>query len=133
MRLSVRHFPLLAPLPLAGCVGMPVGLCPAGLESMVTAELLFGSGRVGDAAWKDFLDREITPRFPEGLTVFDAAGQWRDPAHGAVTRERSKVVLIVFRVDPQAQDRLNAIAQAYKRRFNQRSVGIVIKPACGSF
>jgi len=100
---------------------------------MVSAELLFGSGHVTDAAWKDFLDREITPRFPEGLTVFDAGGQWRAPAHEAVTRERSKVVLIVFRDDPQAQDRLNAIAEAYKRRFNQRSVGIVIKPACASF
>jgi Protein of unknown function (DUF3574) len=85
-----------------------MGLCPAGLESMVSAELLFGSGRVSDAVWKDFLDREITPRFPDGLTVFEALGQWRDPARGIVTRERSKVVLIVFRGEPQAQDRLNA-------------------------
>jgi hypothetical protein len=112
---------------------MPMGLCPARLDSMVSAELLFGSGHVTNAAWKDFLDREITPRFPDGLTVFEASGQWRDPARGAVARERSKVVLIVFRGDPQDQDRLNAIAEAYKRRFNQRSVGIVIKPACASF
>jgi hypothetical protein len=100
---------------------------------MVAAELLFGAGQVNDAAWKTFLDSEVSPRFPNGLTVFDASGQWRDPARGTVTRERSKVVLLVFRDDPHAQGRLHAIADAYKRRFNQRSVGIVLKPTCASF
>ena len=70
---------------------------------------------------------------PDGLTVFDAAGQWRDPARGRIVREPSKVVLIVFRDEPQKQEHLDAIADAYKRRFKQQSVGIVIRPACASF
>jgi hypothetical protein len=123
----------LAILILTGCAGGPLGPCRSGLESMVSAELLFGVGQVSDAAWKRFLDSEVTPRFPDGLTVFDTAGQWRDPASSVLTRERSKVVLIVFRDDPQAHERLHAVADAYKRRFNQRSVGIVVKPACASF
>jgi hypothetical protein len=133
MRVSTRLLSLLAPLLLTGCVGPPGALCRGSLKSMVSAELLFGAGRVSDAAWKGFLDTEVSPRFPDGLTVFDAAGQWRDPARGVVTRERSKVLLIVFRDDPQSHERLNAIADAYKRRFNQRSVGVVVKPACASF
>ena len=133
MRVSTKLLPPLTLLLLTGCVGPPGALCRGSLESMVSAELLFGAGQVTDAAWKSFVDREVTPQFPDGLTVFDGAGQWRDPARGVVTRERSKVVLIVFRDDPQAQERLNAIAEAYKRRFNQRSVGIVVKPACASF
>jgi hypothetical protein len=112
--------------------------CRGNQQSMLAAELLFGrrtagGGMVSEAAWARFLAREITPRFPDGLTVLDAAGQWREPARGRIVREPSKVVLIVFRDHPQKQEHLDTIADAYKRRFKQRSVGIVIKPACASF
>jgi hypothetical protein len=111
--------------------------CRGNQQSMLAAELFFGrtmpgGGFVGEAAWARFLAREITPRFPDGLTVFDAAGQWRDRA-GRINRQASKVVLIVFRDDPQRQESLDAIAGAYRRRFKQQSVGIVVKPACASF
>jgi Protein of unknown function (DUF3574) len=112
--------------------------CRGQQQSMLAAELLFGrrtagGGIVSEAAWARFLAREITPRFPDGLTVLDAAGQWRDPVRGRIGREPSKVVLIVFRDDSLKQANLDAIADAYKRRFKQRSVGIVIKPVCASF
>jgi hypothetical protein len=102
---------------------------------MLQATLLFGrtvKGRtsVSEAEWRRFLAREITPRFPDGLTAFSADGQWRDPVRGIVTR---KVVLIVARDDATARRRLDAIAEAYKRRFAQRSVGIVTTSACASF
>lgn len=100
--------------------------------------LLFGrvaAGRIvaDENAWKRFVAREITPRFPDGLTVIDAAGQWRDPVHSAVVREPTKAVLIVHEDAPAAHARLNEVADAYKRRFAQRSVGIVTSPACASF
>jgi Protein of unknown function (DUF3574) len=117
----------------AGSSTPSLAACRGNQQSMLAAELLFGRGIVSEAAWARFLAREITPRFPDGLTVFDAAGQWRDPARGRIVRERSKVVLIVFRDDPQKQEHLDTIADAYKRRFKQQSVGIVIKPACASF
>jgi len=112
--------------------------CRGNLQSMLAAEMFFGrtmpGGRVvSEAAWARFLAREITPRFPDGLTVFDAAGQWRDPVGGGIVRHASKVVLIVFRDDPQKQESLDAIAGAYRRWFKQKSVGIVVKPACASF
>jgi hypothetical protein len=131
-------FGLTLALWLGGCVGAPPLACRAGQQATLTATLLFGrhaGGRlaVSDADWSRFLAGEITPRFPDGLTVFDASGQWRDPARGVATREPSKVVLIVYRDEPTAQARLTAIAEAYKRRFAQRSVGIVVNPGCASF
>jgi hypothetical protein len=111
--------------------------CPAPQQRMVAIDLLFGRGsggfRVSEQAWTQFLAREITPRFPDGLTVFDAAGQWRSPQGGSILRERSKVVMIVVPENPPVQERIDAIASAYKRQFKQQSVGIVIRTACASF
>jgi hypothetical protein len=104
---------------------------------MLAIDLLFGRGagglRVSETAWTQFLAREITPRFPDGLTVIDGAGQWRNPQGGAVLRERSKVVMIVAPEQPPVQERLDAITAAYKQRFKQQSVGIVIRAVCASF
>ena len=102
------------------------------------AELTFGRdiGRhvgVGEAAWRDFLDHEVTPRFPDGLTVVSALGQWRDRATGEIVREPSKLVMIVLPGNPDDQARLEAIAAAYKRQFRQQSVGIIVQPACAAF
>jgi hypothetical protein len=102
------------------------------------AELLFGrdvGGRLGvsEAAWRRFVSREITPRFPDGLTVTDAAGQWRDPATGVIEREPSKRVEIVLLGDADDQARLEAIVDAYKHRFHQHAVGIIVRPACVAF
>ncbi len=112
--------------------------CRAGMKARQVAELLFGrnvGGRlgVGEAQWARFLDREITPRFPEGLTVIDAKGQWRDPARGTIVHESSKRVEIVLPGNADDQDRLDAIARAYKTRFHQQSVAIVVRSACVSF
>jgi hypothetical protein len=112
--------------------------CRADQKNSAVAELMFGrkiGDRVGvtEAAWSRFLDREITSRFPDGLTVLDATGQWRDPVRKRVIREPSKLVSIVLR-DPSAdQERLDQIVTAYKKRFHQQAVAVVIRPACVSF
>jgi hypothetical protein len=102
------------------------------------AELLFGrdvSGRLGvsETAWRRFVAREVTPRFPDGLTVTDAAGQWRDPTTGAIEREPAKRVEIVLPGNAVDEARLEAVVDAYKRQFHQRSVGIIVRPACVAF
>ena len=73
--------------------------CPAGFEEFTEYRLFFGRSRgdvevVSDKAWRGFLAAEITPRFPGGLTVLDAAGQWRDGS-GAIMRERTKLVRLI--------------------------------------
>lgn len=100
------------------------------------AQLFFGrsmpdAGSVSDADFKTFLDQELTPRFPDGLTVMDGGGQWRGPEDQLI-REAAKVVLIVL---PEGGGRteLNQVRTAYKSRFRQDSVMLVTQPACVSF
>lgn len=88
---------------------------------------------VSEGEWSRFVDREITPRFPDGLTVFNAAGQWRDKSNNKIVREPSKIVQIVLPGDDGEFARLNEIAEAYKTRFKQQSVGVIVRPACVSF
>ena len=87
---------------------------------------------VTESRWAAFLAREVTPRFPDGLTVFDTTGQWRDAKTKAVVREPSKIVRIIT-ADAEAQGKIDAIAEAYKKQFRQDSVGIVSRPSCVSF
>ncbi len=92
-------------------------------------------GKLGvtEGRWSQFLEREIAPRFPDGLTVVDAAGQWRDAKTGRLIREPSKMVTVVVVQDAALSEKIEAIADAYKRRFRQDSVGVVIRQACVSF
>jgi Protein of unknown function (DUF3574) len=102
------------------------------------AELLFGRDighRVGvsETDWSRFVAHEIAPRFPDGMTITSAIGQWRNPANGRTVREPSKRVEIALpgRTDDEA--RLDAVVAAYKRRFHQHSVGVIVQSACISF
>jgi hypothetical protein len=112
--------------------------CPANAKSQSVVELMFGR-KIGDrigvsnAAWSRFVDREITPRFPEGLTVVDASGQWRDTKTGGVVREPSKIVTIVLTDPDKQQASLDAVIGAYKKKFRQQAVAVILRPACISF
>jgi hypothetical protein len=112
--------------------------CRGGQKAQQVAELTFGRRIVGHIAvsetqWLQFIDNEITPRFPEGLTAYDASGQWRDPATKKIVRELSKVVLIVLPGNAEDLTRLSELTEIYKRRFKQQSVGMILRPACVSF
>ena len=112
--------------------------CAAPQKPMMDVELLFGrniGGTLGvtDRDWNAFLAREVTPRFPDGLTVFDTSGQMRSKKTKAVMQEPGKIVRIIMGVDPEAQAKIDAIVAAYKTQFKQESVGVVMRPACVSF
>jgi hypothetical protein len=112
--------------------------CLGGQRPGQVAELMFGrniGGRLGvnEAEWSRFLDNEILSRCPKGLTVINAAGEWRDEASKRIVREPSKVVQIVLPGEGDDIARLNEIAAAYKRRFKQHSVVMIVRPACVSF
>ena len=112
--------------------------CRGSQKPSQVAELMFGRNigdraRVSEREWVRFVDREIAPRFPDGLTVLNASGRWREPGSGKIIRERSKVVQIVLPGQAADLTRLDEVAKAYKRRFKQRSVGLIVRPACVSF
>ena len=111
--------------------------CPDGTELFTEYRLFFGRSRgnmevVTDAAWREFLANEVTPRFPDGLTVLDGSGQWRDGV-GTMVRERTKVVIILAKPGGDGMQRTDEIAAAYRRAFGQESVLRVITAACVSF
>ena len=129
---------ILLALAWSGSANAQSSECRAGQKPQEVAQLLFGrkiGDRVGvsEAQWGRFVDREISPRFPDGLTVLDAKGAWRDTARRTIVHEPSKVVEIVLPGKPDDVEQLNQIAQAYKTRFRQQSVGIVVRGACVSF
>jgi len=107
--------------------------CTAPQRPMLDIELLLGRGKGSDARWQAFLRDEVTPRFPDGLTVYDTTGQWRDPARKIVVREKSRVLRILVQESAPAREKVAAIADAYKKQFAQKSVGIVTRSACASF
>ena len=132
-----RLFLALAVFGLAAGASEARTVCPAGLHAVTTAELFFGAdipdgGKVSAADWADFLDREVTPRFPDGLTTWSADGQWRTPA-GVETRETSRVLLLVLSGRRDERARLAALIDAYKSRFHQLSVLLVEHGDCARF
>jgi hypothetical protein len=116
----------------------PALTCHGAQQPKEIAELLFGRDignhvGVSEATFSRFVATEITPRFPDGLTVTDAVGQWRDRDSGRIVREPSKHVEIVLPGNDDDEARLDAIVAAYKRQFRQQSVGVIVRPACVSF
>jgi hypothetical protein len=118
---------LLAATALTGCATPPfVPGCPHGGTRLERYELFFGASRrdggaITDAEWRGFIDSEVAPRFPDGLTVFDGYGQWRSP-DGAITREPSRALQIWVKRSEAADASLEAIRAAFKARFDQDSV-----------
>jgi len=142
---------LLLPLVLAACTAAPAPIatpipppqqayrCILPFEQrMLVAELFFGRnirGRspLSETEWAAFARDVITPNFPDGFTVFDASGQWRNPATGAIMRDPTKVLVVAAKRAPDLADRLTAIIEAYKTRFRQQSVGIITRDSCAGF
>jgi hypothetical protein len=111
--------------------------CPAGQERMQTAQLFFGRSVAGKATlstadFQQFVDQELTPRFPDGLTVMDGGGAWRG-SENQLIRDASKVVLIVMPKRSDAPARIDAVRDAYRKRFNEETVLLVTQASCVSF
>jgi hypothetical protein len=108
---------------------------PAG-RAFVRTSLYFGlsrpAGKVADGEWNEFLRDEVTPRFPDGLTVWEADGQWRRP-DASIGRERAKVLLLVHDGKAKANRALAEVVAAYKNRFQQESVLWESARVCAAF
>lgn len=114
---------------LAACAGSRDGTAPStepAVRTMVADRLVFGraipdGGSVSEAAWSAFLEEVVTPRFPEGLTVWRAEGQWTDPS-GVRVEEPVLVIEIVHPASAEADSAMASIAEEYRRRFRQDAV-----------
>jgi len=103
----------------------PPGECGGSTAAQVRTTLYFGSakpkGSVSELEWQIFLRDEVTSRFPDGLTVWDAEGQWRAP-QGPIEHERTKVLLLVHPDTPVAREAVLAVIDRYRKAFEQQSV-----------
>jgi hypothetical protein len=112
--------------------------CSDPQRPMLVIDLMFGrniGGALGvtEDEWSDFVASEITPWFPQGLSVDDAVGQWRDRDTSAIVKEPSKDVTLIVPQDADVKGKIDAVVTAYKEHFKQQSVGVVMRPACVSF
>lgn len=98
----------------------------AAAEAWVSERLYLGRARPGGdtvsvADWRVFVRDVVTPAFPEGLTAWYAEGQWRAP-DGTIVREETFVLEILRPDTADVEAAIEAVTQAYRRRFAQQSV-----------
>lgn len=114
---------------------------PAGCEPYSRTELFFGTSRpaaepISDQEFTAFVDAEVTPLFPDGLTVLPGTGQFRG-ADGRLVREGSKVLVLIYprKTDPENGTKIDRLRELYKQKFAQESVLRVDDqdPSCVSF
>ena len=125
---------------LAGCNAptqrAAVETCKAENQMQQTT-LYFGLNRpAGEAItgqeWQQFVDQDVTTRFRDGLTVFEARGQWLGN-DGKVARESSKALMLIHGKDARSESNIEALRGIYKQRFAQESVMRVDQPVCVQF
>ncbi|EOW6722613.1 DUF3574 domain-containing protein [Cronobacter dublinensis] len=109
----------------------------AAQNRMTQTTLYFGLNRPAGATiteqeWQRFVDNDVTPRFRDGLTVFDARGQWLGN-DGKVAREPSKALMLIHASDSASEKGIEALRGIYKSRFAQESVMRVDETVCVQF
>lgn len=114
----------------------PASACATGEQRVVSDLVYFGAGRAKGAVtqgeWDDFLRDEVTPRFPQGFSVWQARGQWR-AGDGAIMREPSWVLSVVHPDDEASDTAIGELRERYRVRFEQESTMRVRQAACASF
>jgi hypothetical protein len=99
--------------------------CGAASIAKVRTTLYFGrarpKGTVTELEWQLFLRDVVTKHFPDGLTVWEAEGQWLTPA-GVLDHEQSKVLLLVHLDTAAARQSIQTVIEAYRKAFEQESV-----------
>lgn len=113
---------------------------PAQTSGWVDTKLYFGLGPadqpsqgISETVWRDFLDKEVTPRFPDGLSVLDVYGQWQGKQETRPERLHSKLLVIDYPDTPENRSKIEAIRTAWKQRTGDQSVLRVTQAAEVSF
>ena len=97
-------------------------------DKFYRTELYFGTdkpggGKVSAEEWDKFLEAEVTPRFPDGFTVLEGYGQFKDSG-GKIVREAS-IILVIFYPKKErgaVNQKVEELRDKYKKLFNQESV-----------
>lgn len=121
---------------ISACASLPATNCKSGQKVAVHNTIYFGTGKkdgyVTQDEWSTFLNATVTPRFPEGLTVSSASGQWRG-VDGKIIKEQSYVLTIIHPATEIRENSINEVINIYKNKFQQEAVLRVRNVACISF
>jgi hypothetical protein len=134
-----RFAAVLILLAVSGCASERESCLLVGSQRpMMIVELFFGRDIPGrepltDREWSDFAAAAIAKEFPDGFTVMDGEGEWRDPETQTITHERTKILIVAAAKSPDLASRVSHVRDAYSRMYQQTSVGIVTYDACGKF
>ena len=82
--------------------------------------------------FQHFVDTEVTPRFPDGLTLLTGTGQFKDST-GTIIQEGSKLLILLYPFNQKSNRAVEQIREAYKDTFQQESVLRVDEQSCVSF
>jgi Protein of unknown function (DUF3574) len=117
----------------------PQQLCSniSAAKPVARTELFFGLRKpngteVNHAEFQRFLNREVTPRFPDGFTVISGQGQFKD-ARGAILQERSKLLILIYPIAASSNQQIEQIRKAYITAFQQQSVLRADNLSCAAF
>jgi hypothetical protein len=130
---------MLGLLLLADCAAPPSGLTCSGSSTPTRVfELYFGRSVVGrgdvtDTEWEKFRTEVITPNLPDGYTVLDGTGAWRDPKTHTTISEPTKIMVAAMPDTAATAAAIERVRSAYERTFKQTSVGVTTHLACSSF
>lgn len=106
-------------------------------EIFARTELLFGLSRsnapdITEEEFQGFIDLQVTPRFPEGLTLLAGNGQFKDSA-GNIIQEGSKLLILLYPFSKDRSALVDEVRAEYKSAFQQESVLRIDEHSCVSF
>jgi hypothetical protein len=154
MRLRAAFMLLVLAFVAAGCGHQPASASASAVAPTLTGDpahpghtagwvdtkLYFGLGPaeepgkgISESAWRAFLDKEVTVRFPDGLSVIDVYGQWQGKEEKTPERIRTKLLIIDYPDVQENRDKIEAIRAAWKKLTGDQSVMRVTEPADVSF
>jgi hypothetical protein len=119
----------------------PTLSCPVLPTSRLFArtELFFGlskqnASEISDTEFQQFLRREVTPRFPDGLTVLTGRGQFKNSS-GLIIKEPTQVLILLYPLEQASKNsqKIQQIQKSYKTLFQQESVLRTDEISCVSF
>jgi hypothetical protein len=119
------------------CNNLPSG------HSFVRTELFFGLSKpnraqVTELEFQQFINREVTPRFPDGLTLLSGSGQFKNSSN-KIVKEPANLLILIHPQGLLAPNKFNQnqkieqIRKAYKLAFKQESVLRSDELSCVSF
>jgi uncharacterized protein DUF3574 len=99
----------------------------SGVLPFARTELFFGTAKVDgvvtEEEFRRFVDEQVTPRFPDGLTVVKGDGQFKGE-DGITIKEQSFVLILLYPQETfvKSSQKIERIRDLYKDQFDQESV-----------